>query len=141
MNTSEKTKVTIDTIVKAPIAKIWSMWNSAEHITKWNAASADWHTPKAENDFRIGGKCLSRMEAKDGSMGFDFEWTYTDIIEHKLIESVLADGRTVKVTLEETPDGVKIVQVFEAETENPVEMQQFGWQAILNSFKQYVETH
>lgn len=137
----EKTKIKISTNVNSSIDKVWNCWISPEHIVKWNAASDDWHTPTAQNDFKVGGKCSCRMEAKDGSMGFDFEWVYTEIILHKKIASILLDGRTVDVNFETTTTGINIVQIFEAEGENPLEMQQAGWQAILNNFKKYVESN
>lgn len=137
----EKTKIKIGTTVNASITKVWNYWTGSQHMVKWNAASDDWHTPSANNDFKVGGKCLCRMEAKDGSMGFDFEWVYTEIILHKKIASILTDGRTVVVNFEIAGDDIIIEQTFEAENENPLEMQQAGWQAILNNFKKYVESN
>ncbi|HRG57552.1 MAG TPA: SRPBCC domain-containing protein [Bacteroidia bacterium] len=137
----EKTKIKIGTTVNASITKVWNYWTGSQHMVKWNAASDDWHTPKANNDFKVGGKCLCRMEAKDGSMGFDFEWVYTEIILHKKIASILTDGRIVVVNFEIAGDDIIIEQIFEAENENPLEMQQAGWQAILNNFKMYVESN
>jgi uncharacterized protein YndB with AHSA1/START domain len=136
----KKTKITIETTINAPIEKVWNNWIEPEHIIKWNTASEDWHTPTAQNDFKVGGKSKYRMEAKDGSMGFDFEAVYTQIIYHKKIASTLSDERTVEVNFEPTLTGVKVIQTFEAENQNPVEMQQMGWQAILNNFKKHVES-
>lgn len=137
----EKTKITIQTSISAPIEKVWLYWNSPEHLMQWNAASDDWHTPMAKNDFKVGGKSLCRMEAKDGSFGFDFEWTYTQIDVHKKIAYTLSDDRKVEVNFEVIDDVVNLTQIFEAENQNPPEMQQMGWQAILNNFKKYVESH
>nr|WP_068887338.1 SRPBCC family protein [Pedobacter panaciterrae] len=140
MNTTEKTTVTIEATINAPVEKVWNLWTSPEHIIKWNSASEDWHTPKAENDLRVGGAFSSRMEAKDGSFGFDFGGIYDEVETHKLIAYTLGDDRKVKIIF--TPDGntTKITESFDAETQNPVEMQKGGWQSILNSFKKYTET-
>lgn len=139
MNTQPATVITIETTVNAPVGTVWESFNSPEHITKWNSASDDWHTPWAKNDLRVGGTITSRMEAKDGSMGFDFTGTYDEIRVNEYIAYTLADGR--KVTIRFTTDGnsTSITESFEAETENSVELQQMGWQAILNSFKKYTE--
>lgn len=131
--------LTIQATVNSPIEKVWKVWTSPEHITKWNSASDDWHTPKAENDLRVGGKFLSRMEAKDGSMGFDFIGTY-DAVEHgKLISYVMEDGRKCKTTFTANGNETEITTSFDAETQNSEELQRAGWQAILNSFKLYCE--
>jgi uncharacterized protein YndB with AHSA1/START domain len=140
MNTSEKTTLTVETIVNAPIQKVWDSWTSPEHIIKWNSPSPDWHTPKAENDLRTGGKFLSRMEAKDGSFGFDFAGVYTNVKTNEQISYVIDDGRKVDVSFTQSGNTVKIVESFEAEDINPIEMQQGGWQAIINSFKSYTES-
>ncbi len=105
----------------------------------WNAASDDWHCPSAEVDLRVGGKMISRMEAKDGSMGFDFAATFTKVSPHSLLEYTLEDGRMVRLKFEARGDGVHILQTFDAEAENPPEVQRAGWQAILNNFVRYVE--
>lgn len=105
----------------------------------WNNASDDWHTPHAENDLRKGGKFLSRMEAKDGSFGFDFEGVYDEVIENEKIEYTTSDGRKVTTTFKETGGVTNVSTTFEAETENSVELQRDGWQAILNNFKKYTE--
>ncbi len=139
METNAKTKITVETTVNAPMEKVWDMFNSPEHITKWCAASEDWHTSKCETDFREGGHHYSRMEAKDGSFGFDFEWDFTKIKEHELVEYTLGDDRKVSVQYAQTDGGVQITQTFEAEDTNPVEMQRVGWQAILDNFKKYAE--
>jgi uncharacterized protein YndB with AHSA1/START domain len=134
-----KETITVEIHVNAPIEKIWKFWTKPEYIIKWNNASEDWHTPRAENDLRIGGKFLSRMEAKDGSFGFDFEGIYDEVATNKKISYTLLDGRKVDVTFSQTEKGVKIAETFEAENENSIELQKQGWQAILNNFKTYVE--
>lgn len=134
------TKITIEATVSADKEKTWNFWNNPEHITKWNFAVEDWHCPHAENDLRVGGKLKSRMEAKDGSFGFDFEATYSEVIEHKKLSYSMTDGRQVTTSFEDLGGTTKITTVFDAESENPVKMQRDGWQAILNNFKKYVET-
>lgn len=141
MDTTNKTVITIETIVNAPVEKVWESWTEPEHIKKWNSASEDWHTPKAENDLRVGGAFSSRMEAKDGSFGFDFGGIYDEVIKHKLIAYTLGDDRKVKVTFEGNGSSTKVTEDFDAENTNPIEMQQGGWQAILDNFKKYTETN
>ncbi|MBX2947543.1 MAG: SRPBCC family protein [Cyclobacteriaceae bacterium] len=133
------TKITIRATIHASIEKVWKLWTGPEHIMQWNTASDDWHTPHATNDLRVGGKFLSRMAAKDGSMSFDFEGTYSKVEPHKAIEYTLTDGRKVKTTFITESGSTFVVTVFEAENTNPVEMQQAGWQAILDNFKKYTE--
>jgi len=137
----EKTKITVKSSVNAPISKVWDYWNTPEHITKWNSASPDWHTPKSENDLRVGGRFTARMEAKDGSFGFDFGGTYDEIVPHEKISYTMDDGRKTDVTFIPEGTGTKVIETFEAEETNPVEMQQGGWQAILDNFKNYTETN
>lgn len=137
----EKTIITVENTVKASIEKVWEFWGEPKHVVKWNTASPDWHSPRAENDLRKGGSFSYRMEAKDGSFGFDFGGIYDEVDTNKYIEYTMADGRNVKNRFVQTPDGVHITVSFEAEKENPVEMQQFGWQAILDSFKKYAEAN
>jgi uncharacterized protein YndB with AHSA1/START domain len=132
-------KITIETIAKAPLNKVWDVWNNPEDIKRWNTASDDWHTTQSTVDLREGGKFSARMEAKDGSMGFDFEGTYTRVVPHKAIEYRLGDGREVQVEFIEQADGVLVKETFDAETENPPEFQRAGWQAILDNFGRYVE--
>lgn len=139
METSKTTKITVEAIINAPIEKVWDMWNKPEHVTKWCFASDDWHAPHAENDLRVGGKGKTTMAAKDGSFSFDFESNYTKIKEKEIIEYSIPDGREVTIQFSQTPNGIKIVETFDAEGINPVEMQKQGWQAILNNFKKYVE--
>jgi len=134
-----KTNITVETTVNTSIEKVWEMWNNPKHITQWCAASDDWHAPAAENNFVVGGKSKTRMEAKDGSYGFDFEWTYTKIKGRETIEYTMDDGRKAVIKFKTKGDGVTITETFEAEDTNPVEMQRAGWQAILNNFKNYVE--
>ncbi len=138
--TRERENITIDSKVNAPAEKVWKYWTEPVHIKKWNNASDDWHTPHAENDLRVGGKFLSRMEAKDGSFGFDFEGVYTEVEPNKLIAYTLTDGRKVKVNFTPDGDATEIVSTFEAETQNSIEMQRDGWQAILNNFKKHAES-
>lgn len=135
------TIITIATTVNAPIEKVWSYWTSPDHITQWNAANEDWHTTKAENDLKVGGKFSSRMEAKDGSFGFDFGGTYTEVVTNEKITYTLEDDRKVSITFTQTPEGVDVVEAFEAETQNSEELQRSGWQAILDNFKRYTENH
>ncbi len=132
-------KITISASINASAEQVWTCWNEPIHITQWCSASPDWHTPRAENDLRIGGRFLTRMEAKDGSFGFDFSGTYTDVVIRKYIAYTLDDNRTVSIQFD-TQDGVtNIEETFEMENENPEEMQRMGWQAILDKFKNYVE--
>ncbi|MFZ5629218.1 MAG: SRPBCC family protein [Spirochaetota bacterium] len=137
----DKTKITIEVQVAAPVQKVWDYYNKPQHITQWNFAHESWQCPSAENDLRAGGKLKSRMEAKDGSFGFDFEATYDEVIDHKRIVYTIADGRKVETDFAEVGGKTRIVTVFEAESENPVEMQKGGWQAILDNFKKYAEAN
>jgi uncharacterized protein YndB with AHSA1/START domain len=139
METKNKTSVTVEKTVKAPVEKVWRFWTEPAHIVKWSYAIDTWHTPYAENDMIVGGKFMSRMEAKDGSVGFDFGGIYDAIVPNKYIEYTLGDGRTVKITFEGNDKETKITEKFDAEETNPVEMQRDGWQAILDNFKRYTE--
>ncbi len=139
MEATEKTMITVETTVIAPVEKVWKFFTLPQHIVKWNNANDEWHTPKAENDLIVGGKFNYRMEAKDGSMGFDFNGTYTEVKKYERISYVLEDNREVKITLQSEGKYTIIKEIFEAETSNPIEMQQTGWQAILNNFKKWVE--
>jgi uncharacterized protein YndB with AHSA1/START domain len=132
-------KITIETLVKAELNTIWDAWNDPEDIKQWNAASDDWHTTQSTVDLREGGKFSSRMEAKDGSAGFDFEGTYTRIVAPKIIEYSLGDGRDVKIEFTEGADGVRVRETFEAESQTDREHQRRGWQAILDNFARHVE--
>jgi uncharacterized protein YndB with AHSA1/START domain len=136
---TKESTITVTTDVNAPVEKVWSLWSGPDHITKWATPSDDWHTVRAENDLRKGGEFVSRMEAKDGSFGFDFGGVYDDVRENESIEYTLGDGRKVVTTFTADGDKTRIVQTFDPESENPREMQQGGWQAILDSFKRYAE--
>jgi uncharacterized protein YndB with AHSA1/START domain len=140
METAEKTSVTVDAVVNAPIATVWAAWNEPKHITNWAFASNDWHAPFAENDLRKDGVFKTTMAAKDGSFSFDFGGVYTNIETNKLIEYTIADGRKVKISFASVGNETKITETFETETTHSVEMQRGGWQAILDNFKKYTET-
>ncbi|MNX28860.1 hypothetical protein D3C86_589750 [compost metagenome] len=131
--------ITVQTRVDASIEKVWKLWTSPEHVTKWNNASPDWHTPFAENNLKVGGKFKYTMAAKDGSMSFDFEGVYTDVVGHSFIAYAMADGRKVTITFESLENGVLVTEKFDPETENSEALQQQGWQAILDNFKKYTE--
>ena len=135
------TKITVEATVNAPIGKVWDCWTNPNHITKWCNASDDWHAPRAENDLRIGGNFSTRMEAKDGSFGFDFGGVYDEVKTNEVIAYTIGDGRKVKIIFSAQGNATKVVETFEAETQNPVEMQRAGWQAILDNFKKYTETN
>ena len=132
-------KITIGTNIKAPIGKVWQYFTEPEFIKQWNNASPDWHTPAASNDLTVGGKFSYTMAAKDGSFSFDFEGIYDDVQENKHIAYTIADGRKVDIIFEVVGDTVEITQTFEAESQNPIEIQRGGWQAILDNFKELVE--
>ena len=138
--TNAATKVTVEATVNAPVEKVWKTWSEPQHIKQWCAASDDWHAPKAENDLKTGGTFSTRMEAKDGSFGFDFGGVYDNVKKNELIEYTMGDGRQVHVTFSPAGDQTKIVETFDAEATNPVEMQRGGWQAILDNFKKYTES-
>ncbi len=131
--------ITVETTVSAPIEEVWRVWNTPDDIKQWNTPSKDWHTTQAAIDLRVGGSFSSRMEAKDGSTGFDFAGTYTRIIDHNLIESAFGD-RVLVVEFITGPDGVTVRETFDAETTHSVEYQRGGWQAILDNFKKHVES-
>jgi len=135
-----KTIITVEATINATVNRVWKFWTLPEHIIHWNYASDDWHSPRAENDFRVGGSFLSRMEAKDGSFGFDFAGAYNEIKTHELIIFTLFDGRKVHINFETDGNATTIIESFEAENENSVELQKYGWQSILNNFKRYVES-
>lgn len=132
-------KITVETVVKSELTKVWDAWNAPTDIVKWNAASDDWHTTRSEVDLRAGGKFGARMEARDGSEGFDFEGTYTRVVPRELVEYRMGDGREVRVEFVEQAGGVLVRETFDAENENPAEMQRQGWQAILDNFRRHVE--
>lgn len=139
MNTN-KNKINVEVIVNASLKYVWEKWIKPEDIVKWNFASEDWHTAKATNDLRVGGKFCYRMEARDGSMGFDFEGIYTKVFPFELIEYLLGDDREVKITFASSGKQTIVEETFDPENENSLELQKSGWQAILNNFKKYVES-
>lgn len=134
--------ITIKSTISAPVQKVWDYFNTPDHITKWNFAHESWQCPSSENDLRIGGKFKTRMEAKDGSLGFDFEGIYDEIIPGEKIKYYLDDGRNVEIQFQKIDgDTTKIIQIFDPEQQNPIEMQRDGWYAILNNFQKYVENN
>lgn len=134
-------KVKVETVVDAAAQHVWLLYTQPTHIMKWNYAVDDWHCPSAENDLRKGGKMKYRMEAKDGSVGFDFEAIYDEVVNAQKLAYTMADGRQATVSFEELEAArTKVTIVFDAENVNPVDMQQTGWQAILNNFKSYAES-
>ncbi|MGP4063490.1 SRPBCC family protein [Oceanobacillus sp. M65] len=137
MGTSKEIRV--EATVQAPIDKVWKYWTEPDHIKQWNNASDDWHTPFAENDLRVGGTFVSKMEAKDGSTGFDFGGIYDEVILHEVITYTMADGRKVNITFKGDDKENEVVETFDADASHPAEFQQQGWQAILSNFKSYVE--
>ncbi|MDD7794163.1 SRPBCC family protein [Clostridium sp. 'White wine YQ'] len=139
METDKKTTITVETTINEQVEKVWKYWTEPEHIKKWNSASEDWHTPFAENDLRAGGKFLSRMEAKDGSFGFDFGGVYDEVKLNELISYTMGDGRKVRISFANKSNKTIVIETFEAEDTNSIELQQRGWQSILDNFKKYVE--
>ena len=139
METKTRKSITVENIVNASAAKVWELWTQPGHITQWNQATEDWHSPYAENDLRPGGRFLFRMAAKDGSFSFDFTGTYGEIKPNKYLEYTIDDGRKVKVIFTSMDSGTRIVETFEAEDTHSIEMQQGGWQSILDNFKKYAE--
>ena len=134
-----KAQITVQTTIQAPVEQVWKFWTSPEAISKWNNASPDWHTPYVENNVKEGGLFLWRMEAKDGSFGFDFGGTYKVVKPNEQIQYVLGDERKVKIDFHSMGSATKVTETFEAESENSLELQQTGWQAILDNFRKYVE--
>ncbi|MBK9148557.1 MAG: SRPBCC family protein [Flavobacteriales bacterium] len=132
-------RITVTTHVNKPLALVWKIWTEPAHIMQWNAASDDWHCPKASNDLRAGGGFSSTMAARDGSFSFDFEGVYDDVQLHKRIAYTMTDGRTCEILFQEKDGGTLVTESFDAETENPVEMQRSGWQAILDRFMGHAE--
>lgn len=131
--------ITVEAEITSPIEEVWKKWTTPSHIVNWNFASDDWCCPRSENDLCPGGKFNWRMEARDGSMGFDFEGVFTNVVENSLIEYEMADGRKVSITFSETGGGTLVTEIFDPEEMNPPELQKQGWQAILNNFKKYAE--
>ncbi|WP_320055331.1 SRPBCC family protein [Algoriphagus halophytocola] len=140
MTTAQKTKITVKATVHEPMEMVWEYFTNPKHIIHWNSASPDWHSPSAKNDLRPGGSFITRMEAKDGSAGFDFEGKYQEVERHSHLAYILSDGREVQVTFREVPDGVEITEVFDPDPDHPAETQKNGWQAILDSFKTYTQS-
>ena len=139
METVNTTEITVQTTVNAPIKKVWEYWNKPEHITKWCQASDDWHAPYADNDLKTGGRFKTTMAAKDGSFSFDFGGSYTDVQEQKYIAYRMDDGRTAEITFTSKGNSTEVIESFEPEQMNSLEMQKGGWQAILDNFKKYTE--
>ena len=140
---SEVEYITVSTRVEAPVAKVWECWTNPDHIVQWNAASDDWCCPRASNDVRVGGELNSRMEARDGSMGFDFSAIYTEVEPHALLAFRMGEGdeaRGVRVEFKEDGDGTVVTETFKPENTFPIEMQRAGWQSILDRFKAHVES-
>lgn len=133
-------KIQIEATTTADLPTVWKAWTSPEHIIHWNAASPDWHSPRSESDLRVGGRFSTRMEARDGSMGFDFGGTFTQVEPEACVAFEMDDQRTVSVVFTAEAGGTRIVEVFDAEDQNSAEMQRDGWQSILNNFVTYVET-
>jgi uncharacterized protein YndB with AHSA1/START domain len=138
--TNENMMITVETTINAPVSKVWEHWTKSEHITNWNFATDEWHCPTATDNLESGGEFNWRMEAKDGSMGFDFTGVYDQIDENELITYKMADGRRVEIRFTEIDGEVKLTESFEAEGTNSDEMQRAGWQSILENFKKYVES-
>ena len=136
-----KTIITVRTSVIAPVETVWKHWTSPDSITQWNNASEDWHTAKASNDLRKDGKFSYRMEARDKSIGFDFEGVYYNVIVNKQIDYTLADGRKVKITFSNNGKTTDVIETFEAEEINSIDLQRNGWQAILDNFKKFTESN
>ncbi len=132
--------ISINANVHSTIGKVWKTWTNPAHVKQWNQASQDWHTTQAENNLEVGGKFCYRMEAKDGSFAFDFCGIYDIIDFQKQISYTMGDGRKANIYFEVLENGISITEKFEAESENPIEMQEMGWQAILNNFKKYTES-
>ena len=133
-------RIAIEAVVERKRNDVWAFWNEPEHITRWNFASDDWCCPRAENDLRVGGRLCTRMEAKDGSFGFDFEAVYDEVVKDSRLAYTLTDGRRVETSFEDVGESTRVSTLFEAEAENPAEMQRMGWQAILDNFKKYAES-
>jgi uncharacterized protein YndB with AHSA1/START domain len=141
METMNKTAITLEATVNAPVEKVWKYWTDPKHIKGWAFASDDWHVPAAENDVRVDGRFTTTMAAKDGSFSFDFGGVYSSVQQNKSMEYIIDDGRKVKIEFSADGYGTRVVETFEPEDQNPIEMQRGGWQAILDNFKKYAETH
>lgn len=137
----ETTKIKVSTTINTDIEKVWNFWTNPEYITQWNFATDSWHCPEAKVNLQVGGKYYTRMEAKDGSFGFDFEAVYNEIKKNDTITYTMTDGRKATTRFETEHQKTKVTTVFDAESSNPIAMQRDGWQAILNNFKKFTETH
>lgn len=135
--TKQPVTITVEVSINAPVSVVWKRWTTPDDIQIWNHASEDWHTTYAENDLRENGRFLYRMEAKDGSFGFDFSGTYDQVIPDRLIEYTLDDERKVRISFRNRGDSISVIETFEAETVNTVELQKYGWQCILDNFKKH----
>ena len=133
-------RITVETFVKAPIEKVWATWNEPSSVDKWCSAAPDWHTVNSKIDLRVGGEFSSRMEAIDGSMGFDFGGTYTDVIPNQYIAYEMGDGRKVEISFREENGLTHVRETFDMENQNPEDMQRGGWQAILDNFRDFAES-
>ena len=133
-------KITIEVLVEGSLPIVWNCFTQPQHITKWNFASEEWHCPRATNDLKVGGTYSARMEAKDGSFGFDFTAVYDEVVEKRRLSYTLEDGRNVVTTFEKIGEGTKVQTVFDAEKSNSEDLQKAGWHAILNNFKKYAES-
>lgn len=141
METTNATTINITTTIQAPVEKVWDYWTNTRHITSWCFASDDWHAPYAESDLVPGGKFKTRMEAKDGSFGFEFEGVYTHVEKNKRLAYTITDGRKVQIDFKSEGDTTQVIETFEAENTHSADMQKAGWQAILDNFRKYVESH
>jgi uncharacterized protein YndB with AHSA1/START domain len=141
MTTAQKTRITVEATVNAPIEKVWQYWNDPKHIMQWCAASDDWHAPHAENDLREGGQFKTKMAAKDGSFSFEFGGVYSKVEDLKRIEYEMSDGRQVQITFSGNGNQTHVTETFDAETTNSIDMQRGGWQAILDNFKKHTENN
>ncbi|MDC6350976.1 SRPBCC family protein [Zeaxanthinibacter sp. PT1] len=138
--TPGRTEITISTTIRCPIAKVWQFWTQPNHITRWNFASDEWHCPSAVNDLRPGGTLDWRMEAKDGSMGFDYTGTYDEIRPKEIISYQIADGRKVTINFQSVGSETRVKETFEMDNTHPEDIQRNGWQSILDNFKKYAES-
>lgn len=141
METAHKTPITVSATINVPLSKVWAYWTQPNHLTQWTHAADDRHAPYADNDLRKDGKFKTTMAAKDGSFSFDFEGIYTHVAMYEQIDYTLLDDRKVRITFSEQDQQTTVTETFETENTNPVEMQRSGWQAILNNFKKYCESH
>jgi len=140
METTANTIITVEATVNVPVEKAWDVFTNTKHITGWNSPSEDWHSPKAENDLRPGGTFSYRMEAKDGSFGFDFGGTFDEVKPNELLAYTIGDGRKVENVFTNEGGATKVTVTFEAENQNSIEMQRGGWQAIMDNYKKYAES-